>query len=60
MEGNTGFVCIYTLFTSACVSIAVVPSSAGAASADAASSVCMGSSVELAAVLTPSVMDEID
>lgn len=52
--------CLHTLFTSACVSIAVVPSSTGAASADAGSSVCMGSSVELAAVLTPSVMDEID
>lgn len=50
----------YTVFTSACVSMAAGPSSAGAASADAVSSVCMGSSVELAAVLTPSVIDEID
>lgn len=40
--------------------MAVAPSSAGAASADAASSVCMGSSVELAAVPTLSVIDEID
>ena len=40
--------------------MAAGPSSAGAASADAVSSVCMGSSVELAAVLTPSVIDEID
>lgn len=40
--------------------MAAGPSSAGAASADAVSSVCMGSSVELAAVVTPSVIDEID
>lgn len=38
--------------------MAVAASSAGAASADAVSSVCMGSSVELAAAL--SVIDEID
>lgn len=52
-------VTLYNTVTSACVSIAAVGSSAGAASA-AASSVCMGSSVELAAVLTPSVIEEID
>lgn len=40
--------------------MAVAACSAGAASADAVSSVCIGSSVELAAVLTPSVIDEID
>lgn len=51
---------VFPVFTSACVSIAVAPSSAGAASADAASSVCIGSSEELAAVFTPSVIDEID
>jgi len=44
----------YTIFTSACVSIADAPSPAGAASADAVSSVCMGSSGE------PAEMDEID
>lgn len=48
----------YSAFTSACVSIAVAPSSAGATSADGVSSVCMGSSVELAGV--PSVIEEID
>lgn len=35
-------------------------SSAGAASAEGASSVCMGSSVEAAAELAPSVIEEID
>lgn len=40
--------------------MATAASSDGAASADAASSVCMGSSAELVAVLTPSVIEEID
>lgn len=35
-------------------------SSAGAGSARGASSVCMGSSVELEAALTPSVIEEMD
>lgn len=35
-------------------------SSAGAASAEGASSVCMGSSVEASAELAPSVIEEID
>lgn len=39
--------------------MAVAGSSAGAASADAVSSVCMGSSVELAAMLTPSEIEEM-
>lgn len=49
------------VFTSACVSMAVAAlSSAGAASAEGASSVCMGSSVEPVAEVTPSVIEEID
>lgn len=44
-------------FTSACVSMAVASSSVGAAGV--ASSVCIGSSIEIGASLTPSAIEEI-